>query len=91
MKMTMRLTLTGECKALARTFKQYEDQLCRTKCSYNYRGIVGQYINSLAILADIQGRHFNQAKAYGYLRGYTKQSTAQKAMKDISEVYYAGI
>ena len=90
-ELKIKLTLDGECKALARGFRKYEDMLCQTRASYNYRGIVGQYISSLAMLAEIQGRHFDQAKAYGYLRSYTKQATAQKAMKQISEVYYAGI
>lgn len=87
MKMNIKMTVRAECDALARAFHKYENQLCKTRYSYNYKGIVGNYINTLAIIAEIQGKHFDQAKAYGYLRSYHKQSTAQKAMQQIQAVY----
>ena len=86
----IKLTLRGESKALAKVFADCEERLCKTRCSFNYQGIVYNYVEALSLLADMQGRHFNQAKAYKLVRRFNKQSTAQKAIRDIERVYVLG-
>ena len=84
--MKIRLTLVGECKALAlmkeqAKFKLHEANGAGSK--YNFEGIVGQYLTKVNALRAIQGR---ESIVYS-IRHYRSINSALKDVEIIADGY----